>query len=133
VTDQREGAIYGLLAGIGFIAVVMVLAFAVCVSNAGANSPYRRDRRQPSCDQSYDDGGGRNCNDGTQGGGNGNKGRDGDTQRGDKNCHSLCGNTIIVPSPGETTTTTVMAGETPRRAVVCVLALPYHCDEEPSR
>jgi hypothetical protein len=101
--DERGGAIGGLLAAIGFVVVAMAILFAVCMSNAGAQPTPARHRG--SCDQRYDDGG-RNCNDGTQGGGNGNKGRDGDTQRGDKNCHSFCGNTIIIPTPGATTTTT---------------------------
>lgn len=110
MTDREQGgAIYGLLAGIGFIVVAMAIMFAVCVNNAGADSVARR-HRPPSCDQGYDDAG-RNCNDGTQGGGNGNKGRDGDEQRGDKNCHSFCGNTIIIPTPGETSTTTTTGGE----------------------
>lgn len=69
-------------------------------------APAQARRHQPSCDSRDNEDNGRNCNDGTQGGGNGNKGRDGDTQRGDKNCHSFCGNTIIIPNPMESSTTT---------------------------
>jgi hypothetical protein len=108
VRDERGSVVVGILAAIGLVVVIMGLILGGCFANAGASQVQRR-HRQPSCDQGYDDGG-RNCNDGTQGGGNGNKGRDGDEQRGDKNCHSFCGNTVIIPNPMEPTTTTTAGG-----------------------
>jgi hypothetical protein len=76
------------------------------------------------------------------GGGNGNKGRSGDDQRGDKNCHSFCGNTIIIPPlpgmRGGTTTTTTSPknrGEEPmvEPSPACLVPVPYHCDPKPGR
>lgn len=63
--DQRGGAIYGLLAAIGFVVVAMAIVFAVCVSTTGASerslapvAAYRDGQdceRQSDCDrQSYD-------------------------------------------------------------------------------
>lgn len=100
---NRGSAVVGFLAAIGLVVVLLGLFLGGCFSSAGAT---QISRHHPSCDSNYDEDNGRNCNDGTQGGGNGNKGRDGDDQRGDKNCHSFCGNTIIIPMPGSTTTTT---------------------------
>jgi hypothetical protein len=90
---------------------------------------HRHRGETPRC---YRDDNGCNDNDGTQGGGNGNKGRDGDEQRGDRNCHSFCGNTIIVPTPfgSSTTTTTRPKGAEDEEAdsIACLVPVPYHCD-----
>lgn len=105
--NERGGAIYGLLAAIGFVVVLMAIIFAVCMGNAGAT----QHRSLAPVASRYDDGDCQeygDCDDGGDyggyhgdygGGGNGNRGRKGDNQRGDKNCHSFCGNTIIVPTP----------------------------------
>jgi hypothetical protein len=96
---------------IGFVVVALVVG--TCVA---CNDDDKKDSYAPTqlvshryddgdCDPGWDDCGGqdgdsygRGYNSGG-GGGNGNRGRRGDNQRGDKNCHSFCGNTIIVPTP----------------------------------
>lgn len=117
---QRGGAVGGLLAAIGFVVVVMAIAFAVCMSTTGASQSrslapaVTRHDDGGDCDwdgdcgdSGYNEGGyGQGRNSGG-GGGNGNRGRKGDHQRsGRDSCHSFCGNTIVIPMPGETTTTT---------------------------
>lgn len=49
--SERGGAVYGLLAAIGFVVVVMAIMFAVCVGNAGAS--HRCDRRHPCRDDQH--------------------------------------------------------------------------------
>jgi hypothetical protein len=74
--------------------VVALLLSVPAPALAGQQSGHTTHHDSGDCDWRGD------CDDGWQGGGgNGNKGRDGDDQRGDKNCHSFCGNTIIVPTP----------------------------------
>jgi len=114
---------------LGGVLVLNLLVAAPVYADRGG-----RHRHQPSCDSYDNEDNGRNCNDdGTQGGGNGNKGRDGDTQRGDKNCHSFCGNTIIIPNPMESSTTTTGPGQKPSAAPnpACLIIVPHHCDPKP--
>lgn len=84
------------------LAVVVALAVAAPAVPARAAAPHPIERRheQSRChDEDCDD---------SRGSGNGNRGydgeggRSGDTdQRGDRNCRNVCGNTIIVPMPGQ--------------------------------
>jgi hypothetical protein len=110
---ERGGVVGTVLAGIGLVVVVIVLIlFAVCGDDDNDNnsqhglaktsfqlvSHYRGgddgDCWDEDCGGDY---GGYHGDYG--GGGNGNRGRRGDSQRGDKNCHSFCGNTVIIPDP----------------------------------
>lgn len=117
---ERGGAVGNLLAAIGLVVVVMAIIFSVCMSTTGASQPHSLApavTRHDDCDSDWDG----DCGDGSGyneggygqgrnsggGGGNGNRGRKGDHQRsGRDSCHSFCGNTIVIPMPGETTTTT---------------------------
>lgn len=129
--NERGGAIYGFLAAIGLVVVLIAIVFAGCFANAGASQPRSAPavERHRQCDDDWGD-----CD---QGGGYGNgdrnsKGRDGDSQRGagHDQCHSFCGNTVIIPMPGDTTTTTT--GQARPEAVSCLVPVPWHCDRKPS-
>lgn len=76
--NERGGAIYGFLAAIGLVIVLLALFMAGCFANAGASS-----RR---CDRRHE----RRCRD------------DGDQNT----CFAGCNNVIVVPNPLEGTTTT---------------------------
>lgn len=75
--DERGGAIYGLLAAIGLVVVLMVLFFAGCFGAAGAQ-PRRCHQRNERC-----------------------RGDDGDQNT----CFAGCNNVIVIPNPLETSTT----------------------------
>lgn len=110
-----------ILIGIAILVLAVIGLFAVCTpgeddhSLGKAQIAYHQDR---DCDPDWDDcgyGDGGNYGDGNYGqgrnsgggGGNGNRGRRGDRQEsGRDSCHSFCGNTVVIPMPGETTTTT---------------------------
>lgn len=99
--SERGGAIYGFLAAIGVLVVLMAIFFSACFNSAGAVpaghslGPVELIRHE-SC---YDD-----C----EGDGNGNSGGDygggksGDTdQRGDHNCRNFCFYGIPAPGGGQ--------------------------------
>lgn len=127
MSRQRGQAGAIVLIGIVILVLAVIGLFAVCTPGEDDHSlgrgPSAQSTRLASheyrdCDPEWDDcgyGGGGNYGDGNYGqgrnsgggGGNGNRGRRGDRQdSGRDSCHSFCGNTVVIPMPGETTTTT---------------------------
>jgi hypothetical protein len=101
--NDQGGAIYGFLAAIGVMVVLLAIFFSACFSNAGAQhslgkiqliSHHRHHDRDRDGDQ-YGDGDNSNGNTGYDGEG----GKSGDTdQRGDHNCRNFC--FYGIPQPG---------------------------------
>lgn len=103
--SNRGGAIYGFLAAIGVIVVLMAIFFSACFSNVGAVPRrslgrvelIRHDRcRHDRCGDRYGDGDSSNGNTGYDGEG-GHGGDQGDA--GHDQCHSFCNNIIVIPDP----------------------------------
>lgn len=102
------------LAIVGFVVLFGIVAGACISCDDDDHDSFRpvqlasheRNRCYDDCDDDWGRGSG-NGNSGYDGEG----GRSGDTnQRGDRNCRNVCGNTVTIPMPGETTTTTSREG-----------------------